>query len=157
MARREPCTFAVSEQDCADGLGHDGQGRALQATRRTCGVNEITPDIVALFRSRAALNSRLRPSISFVSSTCDCAYSDFTAGFSAAACLEKSALCKNDLCTICLTHIKCGSTLCILYVRNGGRYGGLRIRAGKHRWPILGRPISRAKSSEMREDISGKN
>jgi hypothetical protein len=32
-------------QDCADGLGHDGQGRALQATRRTCAVNEIAPDI----------------------------------------------------------------------------------------------------------------
>jgi transposase len=32
------------QQDCADGLGHDGQGRALQATRRACGVNEIAPD-----------------------------------------------------------------------------------------------------------------
>src|SRR6476660_1645632 len=31
------------QQDCADGLGRDGQGRALQATRRTCGVNEIAP------------------------------------------------------------------------------------------------------------------
>src|SRR5438034_11406388 len=34
----------TSQQDCAHGLGHDGQGRALQATRRTCGVNEIAPD-----------------------------------------------------------------------------------------------------------------
>jgi hypothetical protein len=31
-------------QDCADGRGHDGQGRALQATRRAGGVNEIAPD-----------------------------------------------------------------------------------------------------------------
>jgi hypothetical protein len=27
---------------------------------------------------------------------------------------------------------KCGFMLCILYVRNGGRCDGLRIRAGKH-------------------------
>src|SRR5258705_9476690 len=47
--------------------------------------------------------------------------------------------------------------LCILYVRNGGRHDGLRIRACEHRWPILVRPISRAKSSKMREDFSGKN
>jgi len=33
------------QQDCADGLGHDGQGRALQATRRAGSVNEIAPDI----------------------------------------------------------------------------------------------------------------
>ena len=32
------------QQDCADGLGHDGQGRALQGTRRACAVNEIAPD-----------------------------------------------------------------------------------------------------------------
>ena len=41
----------TSEQDCADGLGHDGQGRSLQATHRTGAVNEIAPDsrqIIAL-------------------------------------------------------------------------------------------------------------
>src|SRR3982074_19216 len=32
-------------KDCAHGLGHDGQGRALQTTRRACGINEIAPDI----------------------------------------------------------------------------------------------------------------
>src|SRR5664279_2426227 len=32
------------QQDRADGLGYDGQKRALQRTRRTCGVNEIAPD-----------------------------------------------------------------------------------------------------------------
>ena len=31
------------QQDCAHGLGHDGQGRALQATRRAGRVNEIAP------------------------------------------------------------------------------------------------------------------
>ena len=31
------------QQDCADGLGHDGQGRALQRTHRACAVNEIAP------------------------------------------------------------------------------------------------------------------
>jgi hypothetical protein len=31
-----------------------------------------------------------------------------------------------------MTYTKCGFVLCILYVRNGGRYGALRIRAGKH-------------------------
>ena len=33
------------QQDRADGLGHDGQGRAIQGTRRACGINEIAPDI----------------------------------------------------------------------------------------------------------------
>ena len=47
------------------------------------------------------------------------------------------------------------SMVCILYVRNGDRYGGLRIRAGKHRRPVLGRADSRAKSGEMRKDIGG--
>jgi hypothetical protein len=56
-----------------------------------------------------------------------------------------------------MTHIKCGFMLCILYVRNGERYGGLRIRAGEHRRPILVRSIGRVKSSKMREDISGEN
>ncbi len=46
---------------------------------------------------------------------------------------QHGRVCKNlDLCTNPLTHIKCGFTLCKLYVRNRGRYGGLRIRAGKH-------------------------
>src|SRR3981189_1833031 len=56
-----------------------------------------------------------------------------------------------------LTHIKRGFMLCILYVRNGDRYGGLRICAGEHRWSISSRPISRAKSSKMRKDISGED
>jgi hypothetical protein len=60
------------------------------------------------------------------------------------------ASCKNhDLCTKCLTHIKCGLRLCILYVRNGGRHGGLRIRAGKYRRSVLGRSIGRAKSCQI--------
>ena len=33
------------QQDRQNGLGHDGQGRALQGTRRACGVNEIAPVI----------------------------------------------------------------------------------------------------------------
>ena len=33
------------QQDRADGLGDDGQRRALQGTRRACGVKEIAPDI----------------------------------------------------------------------------------------------------------------
>ena len=33
------------QQDRQNGLGDDGQGRALQATRRACGVNEIAPGI----------------------------------------------------------------------------------------------------------------
>jgi hypothetical protein len=33
------------QQDRPDGLGNDGQGRALQGTSRACGVNEIAPDI----------------------------------------------------------------------------------------------------------------
>jgi len=31
------------QQDRQNGLGHDGQGRALQGTRRACGVNEVAP------------------------------------------------------------------------------------------------------------------
>src|SRR5260370_24352382 len=66
--------------------------------------------------------------------------------------LAKLALCKNhDLCTNSLTHIKCCFMLCILYVQNGERYGGLRIRACEHGRSILLRPISRAKSSKMPE------
>jgi|SRR5262249_7756854 len=33
------------QQARQDGVGHDGQGRALQGTGRTCGVNEIASDI----------------------------------------------------------------------------------------------------------------
>src|SRR6267378_391993 len=40
---------------------------------------------------------------------------------------------KHDLCTKLLPLIKCGFKLCILYVRNGGRYGGLWIRTCEHR------------------------
>jgi Resolvase, N terminal domain/Helix-turn-helix domain of resolvase len=47
--------------------------------------------------------------------------------------------------------------LCILYVRNGERYGGLRIREGEHRRSISLRPISRTQSREMRQDISGED
>ena len=35
----------AGQQDCAHGLGDDGQRRALQATRRARGVNEIASDI----------------------------------------------------------------------------------------------------------------
>jgi hypothetical protein len=35
----------TGQQDRADGVGDDGQGRALQGTGRACGVNEIAPDI----------------------------------------------------------------------------------------------------------------
>ena len=38
------CRHCTCQQDCAHGLGHDGQGRAIQGTRRACGVNEIAPD-----------------------------------------------------------------------------------------------------------------
>ena len=37
--------IALGQQASADGLGHDGQGRAIQETRRACGVNEIASDI----------------------------------------------------------------------------------------------------------------
>jgi hypothetical protein len=44
---------------------------------------------------------------------------------------SRAGLCNNhELCTKSLTHIKCAFMLCILYVRNGERYDGLRIRAG---------------------------
>jgi transposase len=35
---------SACQQDCADGLGHDGQGRTLQGTRRACAISEIAPD-----------------------------------------------------------------------------------------------------------------
>ena len=31
------------QQDRPNGLGHDGQGRAIQRTRRACAINEIAP------------------------------------------------------------------------------------------------------------------
>src|SRR6267143_6657707 len=71
---------------------------------------------------------------------------------------HSAAPCKNhDLCTKSLTLIEYGFTLCILYVRNGERYGGLRIRAGEHRRSISIRPISRTQSRKMREDFSGED
>src|SRR6202171_502630 len=39
----EGCRHRARQQDRQNGLGHDGQRRALQRTRRTCGVNEIAP------------------------------------------------------------------------------------------------------------------
>lgn len=49
--------------------------------------------------------------------------------------------------------------LCILYVRNGERYGGVRVRAGEHRRSVLSRSIGRAESSKcekiFQEKISG--
>jgi hypothetical protein len=50
---RRPASVAAPDQgrrdracqeDCTNGVGHDGQRRAIQATRRACGVNEIAPD-----------------------------------------------------------------------------------------------------------------
>jgi len=38
------CGYCACQQARANGLGHDGQGRAIQGTRRACGVNEIAPD-----------------------------------------------------------------------------------------------------------------
>ena len=40
--RRSPPSRSL--KDGTDGLGDDGQGRALQGTCRACGVNEIAPD-----------------------------------------------------------------------------------------------------------------
>jgi hypothetical protein len=37
------CGDRTCQQDRQDGMGHDGQGRALQGTCRTHGVNEIAP------------------------------------------------------------------------------------------------------------------
>ena len=44
-AANQGCCYRARQQDCTDGLGHDGQGRAIQGTRRACGVNEIAPGI----------------------------------------------------------------------------------------------------------------
>jgi transposase len=37
------CGHCACQQTSPDGLGHDGQGRALPATCRACGINEIAP------------------------------------------------------------------------------------------------------------------
>jgi Putative member of DMT superfamily (DUF486) len=37
------CGYRACQQNRADGLGHDGQGRAIQGTRRACAINEIAP------------------------------------------------------------------------------------------------------------------
>jgi hypothetical protein len=44
-ATHQGCRRRIGKQDRQDGLGHDGQGRKLSRTRRTCGVDEITPTI----------------------------------------------------------------------------------------------------------------
>jgi transposase len=36
--------IALANKPARMGLGHDGQGRAIQGTRRACAVNEIAPD-----------------------------------------------------------------------------------------------------------------
>ena len=47
LARRPTkiAAIALANKIATNGLGDDGQGRALQATRRACGVTEIAPDI----------------------------------------------------------------------------------------------------------------
>jgi len=39
------CRHRTRQQDRQNGLGHDGQGRVLQRTRRACDVNEIALDV----------------------------------------------------------------------------------------------------------------
>src|SRR5258705_11773438 len=43
-AADQGCCYCACQQARANGLGHDGQGRAIQGTRRACGVNQIAPD-----------------------------------------------------------------------------------------------------------------
>ena len=43
QAADKGCGDRARQQDRPDGLGDDGQGRALQGTRRACGINEIAP------------------------------------------------------------------------------------------------------------------
>jgi transposase len=47
LARRptKVAAIALANKDRANGLGHDGQRRAIQGTRRACAINEIAPDI----------------------------------------------------------------------------------------------------------------
>src|SRR5450631_1935209 len=42
-AADQGCGYRARQQDRANGLGHDGQGRAIQGTRRACAINEIAP------------------------------------------------------------------------------------------------------------------
>jgi hypothetical protein len=45
LARRPTKVAAIRFPKAREnGLGHDGQGRAIQGTSRACGVNEIAPD-----------------------------------------------------------------------------------------------------------------
>jgi len=44
-AADQGCRHRTRQQDGADGLGHDDQGRTLQGPHRACGVNEIAPDL----------------------------------------------------------------------------------------------------------------
>jgi hypothetical protein len=44
-ATHEGHGYRARQQDRQDGVGDDGQGRTLQRTSRTRGLNEITPDI----------------------------------------------------------------------------------------------------------------
>ena len=43
-AADQGCRHRARQQDRPNGLGHDGQGRAIQGTRRACAINEIAPD-----------------------------------------------------------------------------------------------------------------
>src|SRR6202521_5241948 len=43
-AADQGCRNSARQQDRANGLGHDGQGRAIQGTRRACAINEIALD-----------------------------------------------------------------------------------------------------------------
>jgi transposase len=43
-AADQGCGYCACQQARANGLGHDGQRRTIQGTRRACGVNEIAPD-----------------------------------------------------------------------------------------------------------------
>jgi hypothetical protein len=45
QAANEGRCHRARQQDRTHGLGDDGQGRALQGTRRACGMNEIASDI----------------------------------------------------------------------------------------------------------------
>jgi transposase len=43
-AADQGCGYRARQQNRANGLGHDGQGRAIQGTCRACAVTEIAPD-----------------------------------------------------------------------------------------------------------------
>jgi transposase len=44
-AADQGCSHRPRQQDRADGLGHDGQGRAIRGTGCACAMNEISPEI----------------------------------------------------------------------------------------------------------------